>query len=468
MKGTHHEEDIAEVIIPVLREYKLLLNLGVFIADNVDSNDSVIQATLSVLRPDLNAASRRSRCLGHIINLAAKAFLFGKETAAFEEAVESVDEVDEATESTKMKKAQELWRKRGPIGKFHNLVVYIRSSSQRREAFKQCLVGGSNDDLMVILDNSTRWNSTYYSIKRGLKLKERLMVYSSLNKAHISDDYLSDADWDHLQEIATALEPFEEVTIQTEGRATKGYYGAVWETLPTLEGLLSFMEAGRHDLDSRQQGKTPLAIAYQNAWEKLIKYYNKTDDSHSIYAAATLLHPSFRKKYFDENWTGESAAWKDKMISNVKKVWEQEYSTIPGEQLPIKKMSFVQKQLNKGQMQTSGDLFDSYINAPTSDPTSDTHEGLITWWMNEKNPWRGLRQMALDLLSIPAMSAEVERVFSSAKRLLTSDRNRMNEDSIEETQLLKHWWSNELILKQLRQEGRVSTPLPVLQSPRIA
>jgi hypothetical protein len=45
------------------------------------------------------------------------------------------------------------------------------------------------------------------------------------------------------------------------------------------------------------------------------------------------------------------------------------------------------------------------------------------------------------------MSAEVERVFSSAKRLLTSDRNRMNEDSIEETQLLKHWWLNELILK---------------------
>lgn len=51
---------------------------------------------------------------------------------------------------------------------------------------------------MVILDNSTRWNSTYYSIKQGLKLKERLMVYSSLNKAYISDDYLSDADWDHL------------------------------------------------------------------------------------------------------------------------------------------------------------------------------------------------------------------------------------------------------------------------------
>ena len=119
-------------------------------------------------------------------------------------------------------------------------------------------------------------------------------------------------------------------------------------------------------------------------------------------------------------------------------------------------------------MQTSGDLFDSYINALTSDLTSDTHEGLITWWMNDKNPWRGLRQMALDLLSIPAMSAEVERVFSSAKRLLTPDRNRMNNDSIKQTQLLKHWWSNELILSQPRQGERTLTPLPILQSQQVA
>ena len=145
MKGTHHGEDITEVIIPVLQEYRILLNLGVFVADNAESNDGAIRVTLSTLRPDLDATSRRSRCLGHIINLAAKAFLFGKDTEAFKEAVESVNEVDEATESVKMKKAQELWRKRGPIGKFHNLVVYIRSSPQRREAFKQCLVGNSND-----------------------------------------------------------------------------------------------------------------------------------------------------------------------------------------------------------------------------------------------------------------------------------------------------------------------------------
>jgi hypothetical protein len=52
-----------------------------------------------------------------------------------------------------------------------------------------------------------------------------------------------------------------------------------------------------------------------------------------------------------------------------------------------------------------------------------------------------LRQLALDLISIPAMSTEVERVFSQAKRLITTDRNRMNDETIEVLQLLKNWWN---------------------------
>jgi hypothetical protein len=219
MLGTHHGEDISEAILPVLEEYKIGPNLGVFVADNADSNDTAIRAMLQVLRPDLNIEDCRSRFLGHILNLAAKAFLFGKETSAFEDVVDLVNENDEAVESDKMKKAQDLWRKKGPVGRFHNIVVFIRSSPQRREAFRRCLVDESNKDLMVMLDNSTRWNSTYSSIKRGLELKERLMLFCHLRKAEISEDILSEADWHHLEEISIALEPFYEATLMSEGRA---------------------------------------------------------------------------------------------------------------------------------------------------------------------------------------------------------------------------------------------------------
>ena len=57
--------------------------------------------------------------------------------------------------------------------------------------------------------------------------------------------------------------------------------------------------------------------------------------------------------------------------------------------------------------------------------------------------------MALDLLSIPVMSTEVERVFSSVKRLVTADRNRLQDNTIEVLQLLKHWWADALLAKKL-------------------
>lgn len=145
MKGQHSGENIAGVIIPVLIEYEVTPRLGVFIADNAGDNDTAIRVILAQLRPDLSIDSRRARCLGHIINLAAKAFLFGSDIEAFEEAVEKVTD-DTPVDSKTMRDAQVAWRKKGVIGRFHNLTVFIRATPQRREAFKRCVVGDSEID----------------------------------------------------------------------------------------------------------------------------------------------------------------------------------------------------------------------------------------------------------------------------------------------------------------------------------
>ena len=47
--------------------------------------------------------------------------------------------------------------------------------------------------------------------------------------------------------------------------------------------------------------------------------------------------------------------------------------------------------------------------------------------------------MALDLLAIPAMSSEVERVFSSTGMMVTDRRNRLKEDVIEAVECMKSW-----------------------------
>jgi hypothetical protein len=50
-----------------------------------------------------------------------------------------------------------------------------------------------------------------------------------------------------------------------------------------------------------------------------------------------------------------------------------------------------------------------------------------------------LQKMALDILSIPAMSAEPERLFSGAKITITDRRNRLGVDTIEYLECLKSW-----------------------------
>ena len=105
IKGAHSGENIAEIAIPVLQEYKITANLGVFIADNAESNDITVRYILVTLRPDIkDPNSRRSRCLGYIINLAANTFLFGNDVEAFNQVVNSVDNTT-SIDSDAMKKA---------------------------------------------------------------------------------------------------------------------------------------------------------------------------------------------------------------------------------------------------------------------------------------------------------------------------------------------------------------------------
>jgi hypothetical protein len=53
---------------------------------------------------------------------------------------------------------------------------------------------------------------------------------------------------------------------------------------------------------------------------------------------------------------------------------------------------------------------------------------------------RRLSKLAVNILSIPAMSAEPERLFSGAGITITDRRNRLGSDVIEALECLKSWF----------------------------
>ena len=64
---------------------------------------------------------------------------------------------------------------------------------------------------------------------------------------------------------------------------------------------------------------------------------------------------------------------------------------------------------------------------------------LKAWWLEQRTTYPALLVMALDILSIPAMEAEPERLFSGAKVTLTDRRNRMKVEVLEALECLKSW-----------------------------
>jgi hypothetical protein len=204
------------------------------------------------------------------------------------------------------------------------------------------------------------------------------------------------------------------------------------------------MEEGRQREVDSGNSRSHLAICYQQAWEKLKKYYDLTDNSHHIYCAGIVFHPALRDDYFEDHWTdGELPSWIPIMISHIRDRWEGNYrdlETAPAlEERPQSTLdAFIYRK-----PALPGDEFDQYIKGNVVTLAHSSDFSLATWWRDCK--YRTIRQYAFDIISTPATSSECERVFSSAKRLITPSRNKMNDDLIEAMECLKAWWSKNLL-----------------------
>jgi hypothetical protein len=184
------------------------------------------------------------------LNLVARAFLYGEDFEAFEAESQVFGLLSRQEDDLRH------WRKKGPVGKLHNVVRFIRSSPQRSELFKRVahendeaqdfqLAAESTAELEVMIDNNTRWNSTYLMISRAL-LKQgdirAFMVHPDVEGNLPREDILNADDWRLLGEIKHILEPFYLQTMRTQGWGRGDGHGRLWEVMTGIEYLLEHLE----------------------------------------------------------------------------------------------------------------------------------------------------------------------------------------------------------------------------------
>ena len=128
---------MAALLIKVFREYKIGGHIGFFILDNTAANDTCVDLVLK-LYPQMSTKQRlrrRLRCLGHVINLSAQAFLLGKHSQ------ETLGQLELAYFRHDFEVIAKVWRKQGALGRLQNIIRYIRMTPQHRAEWRKIVIG---------------------------------------------------------------------------------------------------------------------------------------------------------------------------------------------------------------------------------------------------------------------------------------------------------------------------------------
>lgn len=313
------------------------------------------------------------------------------------------------------------------------------------------------------------------------------------------NERLSAQEWQLLEIFDLFLEPFAVVTkiLQGEGRpdetaaTTAGFH----QYLPQIDDLLSHLERAYKGLMEKKvdgEDNTRAINVFEEyhlvsivvslvvgllshlrfqdihsirlfkfhikmAWIKLDKYYAKMTSPY--YAAAVVFNPCYKWQMLDILWDGvgeeKAAQWKKAYERAIREIWETEYkyrNTPPSPQSLVasrRASKFMRRRQEKERAEADGtsmssreaavlDEYEQYCNeAPSNVDTYETDP--YAYWATKKDKWPHLFLMAIDCLSVLSSSADSERDFSSAGRMIGPQRTNLSNVLLSAGQCLRSW-----------------------------
>jgi hypothetical protein len=466
LRNTYRSHTAAETkhhLLAVIREYRITTKLAFFIADNANNNDAALD--LLAVDLDIRPLKQRLRCSCHIINLVAKAILYGCDIDCIEDALNDDDGDLSTTPGVSRFEAilrgkdelatLQAWRKKGPIGKLHIVIRHARASPLRRQflASKQREAMPDAERIYsLVLDRGIKWNSTCDMLERAFKLKDAIELYQGHFKGDedepLDDDVLTSDDWLELRELLDLLLPLRIVSLTLQSNGKDCNHGSLWQALPAIDYLMTKLETlkAKHKFLPNTHFKAAINLG----WKKLNKYYTLSDTT-PAYRAAIVIHPAKKMAWFENKWKELHPQWVTKAKDAVYSLYLDYKRRHADEALlthqPAKELSeFEQYNLIEDEHSLTDD-FERYLREERAPAGTNP----LTWWRHNHQRYPILRHMAWDLLGTPASSSADERTFSKAGQVLDESRYSILADLAEANQCLKSWGDEELIW--LHQKG---------------
>jgi hypothetical protein len=268
-----------------------------------------------------------------------------------------------------------------------------------------------------------------------------------------------------LEKMHSVLLCYYEATLCNEGK--DDHLGRWFSTMEyifakTWDAVVEFRGLKREN--PRCSEYVCLEAAANSAWLKCEQYYMRADES-AAYYAAEVLQPSRKWNWLRQQWEDdeEKRPWLDAAKKAVQELWEQEYKgkfgapksatqPVTRPQGPNEEFgSLSEYRKIKTLKPTTSDPYQAYIDR---DPEGDAEDDPLDYWNARISSQPDLARFAIDMLALPVSSTECERVFSSAKLLITASRNRLRPDIIEANECLKAWFGKPQQVEQDEHGGQ--------------
>ena len=287
------------------------------------------------------------------------------------------------------------------------------------------------------------------------------------NENALIDDELHPSDWEHRRCIKEILLPFKQWTLRLQHRYSDG---CIADILPAMDELLAHLE----DMKVQFCDQPVLVQMIENGWLIMDKYlisslqwYNYgivlSDKRYYLktqlcpaYTIVVALHPNMKLLYFREEWKDRSE-WITLAETVVDDVWKICYpgygvaNPITAPYLRGEDPASEEESLSHWERKhlAAIQLNDNFDMMTSSQQELQLHrvQDAVQYWVerSQHSQGRDLARMALTYLTLPAMSAKLERVFSGAKITLSDRQCTMGEDAVEAVECLKSWQQDILI-----------------------
>lgn len=397
LEGSHDHENLHAVFTGVLADSTWVIpmtRIQSITYDNHTVNNSFMQKLAAENGLDYG---RGYRCLAHVINLAAQAFMKCAVCDAVAEKVRAI-----ATYVTRSASAQRMEQWRKMCGK------------------------------VLQVDMKVRWSSTHDMLRDAVRLKDKIKEWM----LGIEPDWqatleLTVNDWASIQQLLSLLAPLAQAT----NVATK--QDQPCSVVLPLYNLCYYKY-------KEYYGKAEYS-AYKPALKAALlvfhKYYDFT--THSL-SAASVLDPRVKFEHFRKYSTcaGHESVSEAEMhvreeLSTYLEVGEDEgQASQASRSLPVADDDLLHELFSVADVTPcQGDEFVQYNEEPKESIDSDP----LMWWKKNEKKYPKLARAARDYLAGRSTSADSERAFSKARQTISEFRHRLGPETIKKCMLLKSW-----------------------------